>query len=283
MDNLSIHLAPYPRLYPHPVQVQSIGYVPHKREWVRHTFGSFNFSFILSGSGTYRLWGRTWPVKAPCVITQWPGLHVEYGPEPEWEELFLIYNAAAVPHFQALGYAHPERPVWYVQNPVLLRRKLGELRELVGSGAGRPGAADRLDRGCDALVLESHLGQATAPASTSKAGAIEALRQYLAETCTEDVDIDRLAAEAGFSPASFRRHWARHVGAAPGQYMATVRMQQACRLLVETELSVKEIARRLRFEDALYFSRRFRQVTGKTATAYRRLHQNPAGYAQAAR
>jgi AraC-like DNA-binding protein len=277
MDNLNIHLAPYPRLYPHPVQVQSIGHVPHKRDWIRHTFTSFNFSFILGGSGTYRLGGSLWPVKAPCVITQWPGLYVEYGPQPEWEELYLIYNAAAQPHFQATGFATPGNPVWYVQDPVPLRRKLGELRELIGSGAGKPGTADRIDRVCEDLVLESHLGQAAAPAATSKAGAIDVLRQYLEENCAEAVDFNRLATEAGFSPASFRRHWARQVGVPPGQYMATVRMQQACRLLVETELSIKEIARRLRFDDALYFSRRFHQLTGSSATAYRRLHQNPTG------
>lgn len=273
MDNIHVHLAPFPRQFPHPRPVLHIGYVPHKRDWVGHAFNSFNFSLILSGNGSYRTAERTWPVRAPCVITQWPGLHVEYGPEPEWEELYLIYSAASLPQLRDVSYAQDHKPVWYINDPVPMRRRLAELRELIGS-PGVAGSADRIDRVCDELVMESLLGEASRPTS-QKEGAIDLLRHYLEENCMEEVDFDLLAAEAGFSPASFRRHWGRYVGMPPAQFMSAARIQQACRLLVETELSIKEIARRLRFEDALYFSRRFRQLTGASATEYRRLHQDP--------
>lgn len=53
------------------------------------------------------------------------------------------------------------------------------------------------------------------------------------------------------------------------------RLEEACRLLVETRLKIGEIAAAAGFRDPLYFSRRFRLETGVTAAAYRRSHQSP--------
>ncbi len=73
-----------------------IDFIRRKRHWMRHAFGTCNFSLILGGRGEYRRFGRTWLVEAPCVITQLPGEHVEYGPAGTagtWDELFLMYDA----------------------------------------------------------------------------------------------------------------------------------------------------------------------------------------------
>jgi hypothetical protein len=66
-------------------------------------------SFILSGVGEYRAGSRTWTVKAPCVITQWPGQHFEYGPRPVWEEFFIMYEKNVLPRLKRSGLADPNR------------------------------------------------------------------------------------------------------------------------------------------------------------------------------
>ena len=52
------------------------------------------------------------------------------------------------------------------------------------------------------------------------------------------------------------------------------RLQEARRLLVESDLSIGEIATRLGFEDPLYFSRRFHQYACSTASEYRRINES---------
>jgi two-component system response regulator YesN len=47
-------------------------------------------------------------------------------------------------------------------------------------------------------------------------------------------------------------------------------MQEACRLLARPDLLIKEVAYRVGFEDANYFSRRFKSVVGTSPTAYRK-------------
>jgi AraC-like DNA-binding protein len=57
-----------------------------------------------------------------------------------------------------------------------------------------------------------------------------------------------------------------------------LKIEEACRLLVETRKKVGEIAEVLGFSDPLYFSRRFRLETGVTAAEYRNTHQSPLSF-----
>ena len=54
------------------------------------------------------------------------------------------------------------------------------------------------------------------------------------------------------------------------QYHNSIRMDEACRLLCSTLMSIGEIADKLGFSDVLYFSRCFRNYTGKSPSAYRK-------------
>ena len=266
MEDFIKHLGPLPRRFPGLLQIQTAGYIAHKREWLDRAFDTLNFSFVISGTGEYRTGSRVWEVKAPCVITQWPGRHVRYGAWLEWEEFYLIYNARAQKAIEAAQLASLNQPVWYIQSAGPVRRLLAELRELL-AGDER-GVGDRADRLCEQLVVESHLGEERVFADDAER-AIDALRAYLEEHCAEELDFEQLALHHGFSPATFRRHWERYVGAPPARYCMKLRLRRACRMLVETGLSIGEIARRAGFEDPLYFSRKFSQSFGETASAYR--------------
>lgn len=268
-----LHLRPLRRLFPHPCRVSAIGYLPTKEQWIDRSFQTINVSFILQGEGTYTFRDRQWSVLAPCAITQWPGEPVRYGPHRHWEELYVIYDAECVGELGRRRLLRPDKPVWYLRDGADLRDGLHELQTL-RSGLNLPGCADRIDRWCERLLLESLLGEAH-PEQDRRASAIRALRAQVEREFLAPLDLLALAAGAGFSEVSFRRHWKRLVGVAPHQYLTRLRVRHACRLLVETRSAVAEVARSCGFGDPLYFSRVFHQVTGVTATAYRRTHRLP--------
>lgn len=273
MDKFVIHLNPTPRRYPHACPVGSIGYIPEKNDRVSSTFHTFNFSLILDGEGDYTFDGKTWRVIAPCVITQWPGLFVEYGPERTWEELYITYDANRQPFFEEKRFANRDMPVWYILDPGPTRQKLTELRELI-EDINAWGRADEIDRVCEMMILESLIAQ-DRPYRDEKEKAIQSIREYVTDHFSGPIDFDELALDFGFSPASFRRHWGRIVGIPPGQYVTRQRMRRACRYLVETNMRIGEIAWAIGYEDPLYFSRKFRDYMGLTASAYRETHSTP--------
>jgi AraC-like DNA-binding protein len=284
MDNISnwfMHLGPLPRRFPSEIPVASIGYMAHKRDWVRRRFDSYNFSFLLGGGGEYWRDGVQWRVQAPCVITQAPGVMMEYGPAgtwTEWEELFLIYDARHMGALERMGAIREGRPMWAMGDPGPVRSRIRELTRLLGEGR-QDGLADRVDRECELLVVESLMGVAEASVLPERQ-AILAIREHVRASLDERHDFHGLARRYGLSASTFRRRWTEVVGTTPGRYVMKLRMEEACRLLVETREKIGTIAGTLGFDDALYFSRRFKLETGTTAEAYRRRHQvalPPAG------
>lgn len=279
MDNIFRHLGALPRRFPCPFRVMSVGYLGRKKGRVRQVFPSFNVSFVLSGGGDYRYRGEVVPVAGPMAITQWPGEHYDYGPiavREFWEELYVVFTAESLPALKRSGLADRDRPWWRFGDPaaflVAVERFLAEL-----AVAPPPYDADRLDRAVEGLLFESLQGPK--PERGSPEGArIEGIRQELLQRFREPLDLDALARRHGLSPATFRRHWGRRVGVTPGRYLSQLRLQEACRLLVESGLRVGEVADRCGFRDPLYFSRRLRQWAGLSPRAYRAaMRRTPPG------
>ncbi len=272
----TMHIGQLHRRFPSAIPVDIIGYMPRKTDWVRCRFNSYNFSFILSGGGEYWHKGECWPVQAPCVITQAPGVMMKYGPSgqwSEWEELFLIYNPCRIPALEQMGLIRQNVFAWNIKNTGPMRALLLELKQ-VNAGEQDGGLADRMDRLCELMILESILGE-TRGAMDPEEQAILEIRDKVKLNIQEHHDFDALARQHGLSGSTFRRRWADLVGEPPAHYALRLRIEEACRLLVETRLKVGAIAATLGFSDPLYFSRRFRLETGVTAAQYRQSHQSP--------
>jgi len=213
------------------------------------------------------------------VFIEAPGILQEYGPAGEsnkWEELYLIYNKSRISALEKAGLIRRDRPVWHIKDIGPLHARLQELRQ-VAAGEQESGFADRIDRLCELMVMESILGE-THESQTPEEEAVAAIRDHVKLHFLERHDFHALARKRGLSDSTFRRYWSARVGAPPAHYLMQLRIGEACRLLVETHLSVGEIAAATGFTDPLYFYRRFRIETGATATDYRKNHQSPLSF-----
>ncbi len=86
---------------------------------------------------------------------------------------------------------------------------------------------------------------------------------------SEPLTVERLAARVHLSPSRLSRLFAEHLGTSPQRYVERQRMTRAKQLLDLTDRPVAAIARELGWRDPLYFSQRFRHLTGQSPTAYR--------------
>jgi AraC-like DNA-binding protein len=95
--------------------------------------------------------------------------------------------------------------------------------------------------------------------------AIEAAHMHLREP---DLRLDHLAHAAGLGRSRFAQRFRQVTGTSPMRYLERVRMEEARRRL-EEDTPVARAAQLAGFDDALYFSRRFRTLHGLTPSAYR--------------
>jgi AraC-like DNA-binding protein len=228
------------------------------------------FGLILKGRGRLRYGKRWFAVKSPCVLTVWPGVYEEYGPEPEgatWEELYIAYDPKLTPLFETWGIHPAQNPVWPIASDHTVRQLVDELIDCMQSREAR-GMVDRIDRLCHRLLLESLLEQPPPP-ETPHDATLDQIRINIAKDLGQPHDSHQVAREYGMAEVTFRRHWKQRFGTPFKHDLINMRMQEACRLLVNTNRDIKTIATVLGFKDAHYFSHRFTKLIGMTATEYR--------------
>ncbi|MFG0290295.1 MAG: helix-turn-helix domain-containing protein [Rhodopirellula sp. JB044] len=80
----------------------------------------------------------------------------------------------------------------------------------------------------------------------------------------------QLAEKAGLSVSQFERRFRHAFGSSPRQYLLRVRVENAARLLTETEQTISQIAHACGFFDHAHFSRSFRRIMNTSPSEYRR-------------
>jgi AraC-like DNA-binding protein len=151
--------------------------------------------------------------------------------------------------------------------------RVGELiREICREAArAHPYAQLRMSGLMMEVVAEVLRGQAgTTEAGNAHVPQLEEAADYLQDHCNEDVSVEDAAGLAGLSPSRFRELFSRHFGRSPREYLRQARIMRAKRLMVGSDLTLSEIARRVGFSTVHSFSRAFKDREGIAPSEYRR-------------
>ena len=94
--------------------------------------------------------------------------------------------------------------------------------------------------------------------------------KFLEDHYAERIRIVDIVRHIGYGRARLFELFKRHTGLSPNDYLLRFRIRKAQDLLVQTDLSVREIARRIGMLDSSYFSIMFKRQTGRSPSSYRR-------------
>ena len=98
---------------------------------------------------------------------------------------------------------------------------------------------------------------------------IQAVIEHLAADPGQKVDIAKLCRMVNLSESSLRRLFKAQTGKSPIEFLCSLRMAYAARMILESKERISAIAGRLGFEDSNYFARRFKRIYGISPMQYR--------------
>lgn len=119
-------------------------------------------------------------------------------------------------------------------------------------------------------LLASKFPRKYIPAKEKKISYVEEALRYIENNYAHTVNIQVIADYLNIERTYLYRLFKDITGSSPQEYLLDYRIRRACNLLKETDLPVNDIARSVGYNDALYFSRLFKQKKGRTPTRYRK-------------
>ncbi len=211
---------------------------------------SYGISLCYSGQITYKMNGKTFVSKPDVALFHPQG--ATYDITGDKDGLFPLIN------FYCRDFLCDELKVIPLKNPQACL-KLFE--------AAKSGYNDG-----DHLKTFSHLYalfDEVFSENVKKHGALASAIKYVDEHLeSPELSNTEIANHLGISEVYLRKLFLSHCGTTPRQYILDLRLRKAKELLVDTPLSVCEIAEECGFSSVYHFCRTFKGREGQTPTQY---------------
>jgi AraC-like DNA-binding protein len=254
---------PYPPL-PHPGD--------HHFEWERgRVLESLQIVMVTAGEGLLET--RQTGVKriaAGSVILLRPGVWHRYKPDPEtgWRESWIEMRGRVVTDLLQSGTI-PDGPLLRGSR---LTSLLEELLETIHRRTGAKIPTHRPELSAEALRMLALLCgmEAEEPAGETLRAAVTRAEHHLAEHHAESLDMQDMARMLGVSYSSFRRAFRKETGLSPWQYLMSVRLNRARRLLSSRGTKLESVAAAVGFSSAFHLSAAFKKAYGVSPGNWRK-------------
>lgn len=99
---------------------------------------------------------------------------------------------------------------------------------------------------------------------------VNAIYDYSLKHFKRKIQLEEIAAVANISPNSFCRYFKSRTRKTYSQFLIELRVGQACKLLIENNLSIKQLCFESGFNNFTSFHKYFKQITGKSPLGYQK-------------
>jgi AraC-like DNA-binding protein len=272
-------LGHYRRCLGNVMHVSKCGFLPDKPNVINRWFGRFSFSIITAGDGWLELNGKRRRLKSPCSFLKVPPARLSYGPDSRWDELFFTFASSDEKAMPKSWKFHPENAYIYALCDLhTIRQYMSTLIQLARF-PGIPGNIDKIDRLAELILLEC-TSMNEAQLLSNEELRIHQAESYIRAHFNQKLCIQDIASAYAFSETSFRRQWNAVFPFTPVDLIAALRISEACKLLSETDLPIRAIAKKVGYKDQLYFSRVFSRKTGISPSSFSNKKHQPGSWRQ---
>ena len=234
-------------------------------------YDGFLFQYTLSGRGCFEKDGQRFSLTPEYAFFSYIPEHSRYylpmeGGQGDWEFLYVHFGGpAALPFYRTIlssfgsCFSLPSDS-FPIQLWLNLHKDMNAGRQL------------RRYEGGELIYrfLTSLLRTLENPSPSDFSPQIQESIQYMKEHFSERLSMEELAAMQGFSPAYFTRLFSSSTGQSPLAYLTQLRLNQATFLLLNSSLTVEEVATGCGFSCGNYFCKVFRRAAGLSPAEYRR-------------
>ncbi len=228
------------------------------------TFNHYLLHYILEGKGTLTLGtdqhyqlkaGQAFLICPRCIST-----YVADKTQP-WTYVWIEFDGLKVPTLLSdagLGQKHPIYTATSVSGSL-------ELKDLMTGMLGEHNSTLR-QLGSMYLILDTLIRTSSSRKPPKAANLqefyVHEAMMYIERHYNQDITVAQLADWCNLDRSYFGRLFKETVLVTPQEYIIRYRINMACELLQNTDLSIGDISLRVGYENQLHFSRAFKKIKG---------------------
>ncbi len=249
-----------------------------------HTYGptvrsGYMLHYVLSGKGIFTSGGQDWALHQGDFFFIAPGEIIKYAADATtpWAFFWMGFRGSLVTNYLQRCKLSPTNPVFHENQAGIIKNLFSEIIEVSVLNSN----TDILltAKMTEMLYLLCHNFPADEPyiPRSPKRIAIQAM-QYIRNHYDRNIKIEDIARYLNIDRTYLHRLFSQHFQHSPKEYLTRVRLDKAQALLLSTQYSVATIAFSVGYQDALLFSKVFRNATGLSPTDYRQQKQRNAAH-----
>ncbi|KZY48200.1 MULTISPECIES: AraC family transcriptional regulator [unclassified Oleiphilus] len=259
----------------HPIARQifasSIGYYPSaaKHEMERIAHDDYILIYCAEGQGYLSTGHYKGEIHQGDLFILPPETAHQYRSDPEtpWTVFWFHFRGDLADSYYRYLFKASDTSVVKAHDVQTLAR----FRELIGIAR----SSFTLDSYIYVSSLLSHLLISTAHTvmeDAKKYGGIsvEKTQDFMRKNIGKSLSLADLADVSRVSKYHFSRRYRELTGISPLKHFSNMKIEQACSLLEQTNISISDIAYQLGYDDALYFSRVFKKLMKVSPRNYRK-------------
>ena len=229
--------------------------------------------YTISGKGSFQTPDHTYPQQTgDLFLVQVPGDSQYSLPDDSecWDVLYLEFSSECLP---LLYHIHLScGPAFHLEASSTLPEQMKQLYADAISNQ----LASVFDNSKAAYAFLLDLADYALEKPALSSPRVTLAKNYLdSNYYNTDLNLDEVADAVGLSKYHLCREFNHLYGISPGKYLANLRLQKSCALLLQShQHTIAEIASMVGFSNDNYFCKVFRKAFGTTPTQYRLQNQN---------
>ncbi|MBI4978543.1 MAG: AraC family transcriptional regulator [Spirochaetes bacterium] len=240
----------------------------HASEGVRD---HYLMHYILSGSGSVRLKGKTYPLTKGNAFVIFPRERHWYqaSKDDPWVYAWVGFTGVRPHRILAGAGVSEDMPVF--QKPYQ-KEIASYLHELIANLKERKAGFELRAEGLLYLLFASMTALHTPARKTRPDGKehyIDQAARFIDTNFQRDITVTHIAEHLGLERSYFSALFSRHMHMSVKEYIIRRRVEKAKQYLATMELSIGEIASSVGYSDYFTFAKLFKRRTGVTPTDYK--------------
>ncbi len=230
----------------------------------------YQLVYIVSGKGIFK--------SASCPLTEvsegmmiilFPGEWHYYAPlkETGWKEYWVGFRGPIADNIKKAGFFSPQKPILHIGYSAGIENCYNEIIRM----------AEEERHGFQLLIsgIVMHILGSTYYKNSSliykedrAVSIINQAKEIMIQNIDKDISINEVCDKLCVGYSWFRHKFKEHVGSSPMQYLLLLKFKRAKDLL-STQMSIKDVAYTLGFDNFSQFSNFFKRYAGESPRDYR--------------